>query len=96
MPDYRVKFETVTIGGTDYVIRPLLDLQQYSDSGETALAGISPVSRPLFGHLWPSARDLAKAKNAFDLEGKRILEIGAGRLALSRLVIRSRFQEPVQ
>lgn len=90
MSDYQVKYETVTVGGTDYQIRSLLDLQQYSDPrGEAELAGISPASWSLFGHIWPSARILAKAMHSFDLAGKRILEIGAG-LALASLVIHRR------
>lgn len=90
MPGYQVKYETVTVGGTDYLIRSLLDLQQYSDPhGEAELAGISPASWPLFGHIWPSARVLAQAMHSFDLTGKRILEIGAG-LGLASLVIHSR------
>lgn len=90
MPGYQVKFETVTVCGTDYLIRSLLDLQQYSDPlGEAELAGISPANWPLFGHVWPSARVLARAMHSFDLAGKRILEIGAG-LALASLVIQRR------
>jgi len=90
MPDYQVKFETVTVGGTDYLIRSLQDLQQYSDPfGEAELAGISPANWSLFGHLWPSARVLALSMHSFDLAGKRILEIGAG-LALASLVIHRR------
>lgn len=90
MPDYHVKYETVTVGGTDYLIRSLSDLQQYSDPlGEAERAGISPASWPLFGHLWPSARVLALAMHSFDLAGKRILEIGAG-LALASLVVHRR------
>jgi predicted nicotinamide N-methyase len=90
MPGYHVKYETVTVGGTDYMIRSLLDLQQYSDPlGEAELAGISPASWSLFGHLWPSAQVLALAMNTIDLKGKRILEIGAG-LALASLVIHRR------
>jgi len=90
MPDYHVKFETVTVGGTDYQIRSLLDLQQYSDPlGEAELAGISSASWSLFGRVWPSARVLALAMHTFDLAGKRILEIGAG-LALASLVIHRR------
>jgi 2-polyprenyl-3-methyl-5-hydroxy-6-metoxy-1,4-benzoquinol methylase len=90
MPGYQVKFETVTVGGTDYQIRSLLDLQQYSDPlGEAERAGISPASWPLFGHIWPSARVLALAMDSFDLVGKRILEIGAG-LALASMVIHRR------
>lgn len=83
MPGYHVKCQTVTVGGTDYLIRSLSDLQQYSDPlGEAKLAGISPVS-------WPSARVLALAMHTIDLTGKRILEIGAG-LALASLVIHRR------
>lgn len=90
MPSYQVKQETVTVCGTDYQIRSLLDLQQYSDPhGEAERAGISPASWSLFGHLWPSARVLAQAMDTFDLAGKRILEIGAG-LALASLVIHRR------
>ncbi len=90
MPGYEVKYETVTVGGTDYQIRSLLDLQQYSDPlGEAERVGISPASWPLFGHVWPSARVLARAMHSFDLTGKRVLEIGAG-LALASLVIQRR------
>lgn len=90
MPGYHVKYETATVGGTDYLIRSLLNLQQYSDpQGEAELAGISSASWSLFGHIWPSARILAEVMHTFDLTGKRILEIGAG-LALASLVIHRR------
>lgn len=90
MPGYQVKIETVTVGGTDYAIRSLLDSNQHFDpDGEAARAGISPASWPLFGQLWPSARVLAKIMDEQDLAGKRILEIGAG-LALASLVIHQR------
>lgn len=90
MPGYQVKYETVTVRGTDYRIRSLLDLQQYADpDGCAERAGISPASWPLFGHLWPSARVLAKEMAGIDLAGKRVLEMGAG-LALASLVIHGR------
>lgn len=90
MPTYQVKLETVTVGGVDYLIRSLLDIQQYSDpQGEAEKAGISSTSWPLFGQLWPSARVLALEMHTFDLKGKRILEIGAG-LGLASLVIHRR------
>ncbi|MDD5271325.1 MAG: SAM-dependent methyltransferase [Methylovulum sp.] len=90
MPGYHVKFETVTVGGFDYQIRSLLNLQQYSDPhSEAESAGISSASWSLFGHLWPSARILAQAMHTFELTGKRILEIGAG-LALASLVVHRR------
>jgi predicted nicotinamide N-methyase len=44
---------------------------------------------PLFGQVWPSARVLALAMSSHAIEGKRILEIGAG-LALASLVIHRR------
>lgn len=90
MPGYQVKYETVSIGGTDYLIRSLLDLQQFSDPlGEAAAAGISSATWPLFGRIWPSARILAAAMAAYPLQGRRILEIGAG-LALASLVVHRR------
>lgn len=90
MPGYHVKFETVTVGGFAYQIRSLANLQQYYDPlQEAELAGISPASWPLFGHLWPSARILAQAMHTLELTGQRILEIGAG-LALASLVIHRR------
>ena len=90
MPGYQVKIETVTIGGTDYQIRSLLDSQQYFDpEGLAEMAGIAPASWPLFGQLWPSARVLALAMQTHELAGKRILEVGAG-LALASLVIHGR------
>jgi predicted nicotinamide N-methyase len=90
MPGYRVKFETVSVAGTDYLIRSLLDRQQYSDPhGEAETAGISPAAWPLFGQVWPSARVLALAMNSFNLADRRILEIGAG-LALASLVVHKR------
>lgn len=90
MAAYQVKTETVTVGGIDYFIRSLLDRQQYDDPlGEAERMGISPASWSLFGHLWPSARVLALAMDNVELNGKRILEIGAG-LALASLVIHRR------
>lgn len=90
MPAYQVKLQTVNIGGTNYRIRSLLDLQQYSDPlGKAEQAGLSASSWSLFGQIWPSARVLALAMDTFSLAGKRILEIGAG-LGLASLVIHRR------
>jgi len=90
MVDYQVKVETVTVAGVGYLIRSLLDLQQYDDpDGLAELAGISSASWSLFGHIWPSARVLALSMQTIDLQGKRVLEIGAG-LALASLVVHRR------
>lgn len=90
MPGYLVKVENIAVGDDDFTIRSLLDREQFSDPlGEAAAAGISSAAWPLFGLVWPSARILAGAMSAFDIAGKRILEIGAG-LALASLVLHRR------
>jgi predicted nicotinamide N-methyase len=87
MPGYAVKVETVTVCGSDYQLQSLLDLQQFSDpDGAAERLGISSASWSLFGHLWPSARVLARLVHERDLAGLRVLEVGAG-LALASLVI---------
>jgi predicted nicotinamide N-methyase len=90
MPGYEVKHETLSLGNSQFVIRSLLDKQQYSDAdGAAAAAGISTSSWPLFGLVWPSARILAEQMQTHDIAGKHILEIGCG-LALASLVIHRR------
>ncbi|TWI57626.1 lysine methyltransferase [Pseudomonas duriflava] len=90
MSGYRTKYQTVTIGGTDFHIQSLKDAQQYHDpEGEAERLGISPESWPLFGQIWPSSHVLATAMHTMDVQGKRVLELGAG-LALASLVVHSR------
>jgi 2-polyprenyl-3-methyl-5-hydroxy-6-metoxy-1,4-benzoquinol methylase len=91
MPGYEVKFQRVAVADGAYLdIRSLLDRQQYSDPlGEAAAAGISPACWPLFGQLWPSAQKLADLMQVWNLDGRRILEIGCG-LGLASLVIHRR------
>ena len=85
-----MKFETVRGSGADLRMRSLLDRQQYHDPfGAAELAGISSAHWPLFGLLWPSGQVLAHAMQSFELDGKRILELGCG-LALASLVIHRR------
>lgn len=85
-----MKFETVRGSGADLRMRSLLDRQQYHDPfGAAELAGISSAQWPLFGLLWPSGQVLAHAMQSFELDGKRILELGCG-LALASLVIHRR------
>lgn len=90
MPGYQVKLETHLLGSSHFEIRSLLDRQQYADPDGAALAaGISCASWPLFGMVWPSARMLAGAMQTYQIDGKRILEVGCG-LALASLVIHRR------
>jgi ETFB lysine methyltransferase len=91
MHGYKVRQEHVAIaGGADLHIRSLLDRQQYFDPlGEAEAAGISPACWPLFGQVWPSARKLADLMQGWDLQAKRVLEIGCG-LGLASMVIHRR------
>jgi predicted nicotinamide N-methyase len=90
MPGYTTRENIVRIGETDFQIRSLSDRQQFADPGGHAQrAGISSAQWCLFGQLWPAGRILAEAMNVFEIEGKRILEIGCG-LGLSSLVLQKR------
>jgi predicted nicotinamide N-methyase len=87
---YEVKFETISGTGSDFTLRSLLDRQQFHDpAGEAERLGISSAEWPLFGHLWPSGRVLAQAMLSFELDGRRILEMGCG-LGLASLVLHRR------
>jgi 2-polyprenyl-3-methyl-5-hydroxy-6-metoxy-1,4-benzoquinol methylase len=90
MPGYATRQHLVRIGDNDFKIRALSDRQQFSDPGGLAQrAGISSAQWCLFGQLWPAGRILAEAMHHYDVEGKRILEIGCG-LGLSSLVLQKR------
>lgn len=90
MPGYTTRQLTVRLGGHNYRIRALSDLQQFADpNGAADRAGISSALWSLFGQVWPSGRVLAEAMSGFDIAGKRILELGCG-LGLSSLVLQRR------
>ena len=89
-PGYRTKLETFHGSGADILLRSLQDRIQYHDPlGEAEMAGIPPAAWPLFGLLWPSGQVLAGVMHSFELEGKRVLEVGCG-LALASLVVHRR------
>ena len=90
MTGYMTRMVTVRLGGRDYQIRALSDRQQFADhDGAAERAGISSALWSLFGQVWPSGRVLAETMSGFEIEGKRILEVGCG-LGLSSLVLRQR------
>ena len=90
MSGYSTRLLTLRFGGTDYRIRALSDLQQFADPhGAAERAGISSANWCLFGQVWPAGRVLAQAMSGFDIEGKRILELGCG-LGLASLVLSRR------
>jgi len=84
---YQLKDETITINHIDYLIRSLLDKQQFDDEKMAAAAlGISSATWCLFGIVWPAAKVLADLVQAINFTGKRVLEIGCG-IALSSIVL---------
>lgn len=86
----RVRYQTVEIGDTDFHLRTLRDNQQFEDNdGIAASLGISSATWPRFGTVWPSGERLAKLMFDYDIEGKRILEVGCG-IGLASLVLNSR------
>lgn len=90
MPGYATRTIEIAVGDRRYVLRALLDKQQFSDPhGEAERAGISSATWSLFGQVWPSGIALAKAVDGIDIGGRRILEVGCG-LALSSLVLHAR------
>lgn len=87
MQNYLLKYETIKVNHIDYIIRTLKDRQQFHDHEQQAEAlGISSATWPLFGVVWPASKVLAATVCMFELEGKRVLEIGCG-IALSSIVL---------
>lgn len=87
MQGYDTHIRSLRVGGHDYRIRSLSDLQQFADPDHHAQRiGISSAQWSLFGHVWPSGRLLAEAMATYDIRGKRILELGCG-LGLASLVL---------
>lgn len=90
MPGYTTRELVVCLGGRDYRIRALSDLQQFADPHHLAeRIGISSALWSLFGQVWPSGKVMAEAMSTHDIDGKRILELGCG-LGLSSLVLQHR------
>jgi len=86
----RIRYQTIAFDNVDIHVRSLLDKQQFADPrGEAETLGISSAQWPLFGVIWPSSEILAHEMENFDIEGKRILEVGCG-MALSSLLLNSR------
>lgn len=87
MTQLRLNYQTIEFGTTDIHICSLRDRQQFNDTdGKAEQLGICSASWPIFGVVWPSSIVLANVMSDFDLEGKRILEVGCG-LALTSLLL---------
>ena len=90
LPGFLTRQLLLEVGGQPYRLRVLSDRQQFADPDDRAgRLGISSAQWSLFGQLWPSGRILAQAMLAFDIDGKRILELGCG-IGLASLVLQRR------
>lgn len=91
MTSLRIRYQTLEFGGvTDIHIQTLRDNQEFSDDeGVAESLGISSASWPLFGVIWGSGELLAHLMFDYNIEGKRILEVGCG-IALASLVLNHR------
>tara|TARA_R110002072_G_scaffold184083_1_gene340422 strand:- start:66047 stop:66688 length:642 start_codon:yes stop_codon:yes gene_type:complete len=86
----RVRYQTLEYKDVDIHIKTLRDNQEFNDPLKEAEAlGISSAQWSLFGVLWDSGKVLALVMENYEIEGKRILEIGCG-MALSSLLLNSR------
>jgi len=90
MSSPRVRYQTMEFDDVDIHLRTLRDRQQYEDVDDVALKlGISSATWPLFGVVWASGEVLAHFMFDFEIEGKRILEVGCG-IALTSLILNHR------
>lgn len=88
--DVRISYQTLEIGPFDIHLCTLRDKQQFSDPDGIAEAmGISSATWSMFGVVWDSSQVLAHYMLDFDLEGKRILEVGCG-VGLTSLMLNCR------
>lgn len=95
MPGYSTRQLTVPIGGHDWRLRVLSDLQQFADpDGHGERLGISSAQWSLFGQVWPSGHSLALAMHRATFSGERVLELGCG-IGLASLVLQKRGVEVV-
>lgn len=90
MADARIRYQTIEFGDVDIHLRTLRDRQQYSDDqGLAARVGINSASWSLFGVVWASNEVLARLMWQYDIDGRRILEVGSG-VGLTSLVLNHR------
>lgn len=93
MATLRVRYQTYEFGSLDIHIRSLRDRQQFSDdNGVAEKLGICSASWPMFGVVWDSSEILAGLMLDYNIEGKRVLEVGCG-LGLSSLVLNHRLAD---
>ncbi|MGH2510791.1 MAG: class I SAM-dependent methyltransferase, partial [Ktedonobacteraceae bacterium] len=85
----RIRYQTLEFKSVDIHLRTLRDLQQFGVDESTAGDQVPLASWPLFGVVWESGEVLAHFLADYDIEGKRVLEVGCG-IGLASLVLNSR------
>ena len=87
MTNLRLCYQTVEFGKTDIHLCTLRDKQEFDDpTGIAENLGISSASWPMFGVIWPSSLVLAHFIFDYEIDSKRVLEVGCG-MALSSLLL---------
>jgi len=90
MSPVRYRYQTIEFGEHDIHFRSLRDRQQFRDDlGEAESIGISSALWPIAGMVWPSEEVLAQLMTLYDIEARRILEVGCG-IGLASLVLNER------
>jgi predicted nicotinamide N-methyase len=93
MSPIRVRYQTIEFGEIDIHIRTLRDNQQFSDpDGIAEKLGINSTLWPLFGVVWPSSMVMSHFLLDYNLENKRILEIGCG-IGLASILLNHRLAD---
>ncbi|MBP6518106.1 methyltransferase domain-containing protein [Shewanella sp.] len=90
MAQLRVRYQTHEFGDLDIHVRTLRNNQEFEDlDGEAEKLGISSATWPLFGIVWPSSQVLSHHMADYQIDNKRILEVGCG-IGLASLVLNHR------
>jgi predicted nicotinamide N-methyase len=93
MSSIRYRYHTAEFGKYDIHYRSLRDRQQFADDlGEAQALGISSANWPLFGVVWPAGEILARLMASYDVDSRRILEMGCG-IGLASLVLNERMAD---
>jgi len=93
MSPFRIRYQTIEVEDVDFHVRTLRDNQQFSDDdGIASRLGISSAMWPIFGVIWASGEVLANFMSDYEIEGKRILEVGCG-IGLASLVLNHRLAD---
>lgn len=93
MSSIRYRYHTAEFGKHDIHYRTLRDRQQFADDlGEAEALGISSALWPLFGVVWPAGEILARLMTSYDIDSRRILEMGCG-IGLASLVLNERMAD---